>query len=70
MRKMWNVWKAIAEVLGDFQFKILFSFLYFALLTPLGVIASFFMDPLSKKGDPKWNDFEDKNSTLERLKKQ
>lgn len=69
MRKIWDLWKRTAETIGDFQFKLLFSILYLLILTPLGLISSFFTDTLSKKRPPKWTEIKDNTSTVEVMRR-
>lgn len=70
MIRIWNIWKRVAEAIGNLQFKILFSFFYFILVTPIGVLASFFIDPINKKGKSRWTGIRDNTSTKERMKRQ
>lgn len=70
MKKIWEAWKKFAKVIGDFQFKILFSALYLLVVTPMSLLASSFIDPLSNKTFPKWRKIKDDVSTLERIRKQ
>lgn len=70
MVKIWKAWKKIAEIIGNVQFQIIFSFFYFALLLPLGLITDFLNDFLKKNKKSSWNKVEDSFSNLDKLKKQ
>ena len=42
-----------AEVIGDFNFKLILGLLYFGMFTPVGMVASLFReDPLTQKIEP------------------
>lgn len=70
MKKAWEKWKVIAQKIGDFQAKIIFSLLYFILITPMGLISNFFGDFLRSKKFPIWEEFEDASSTKNKLESQ
>lgn len=67
--KTWQNWKKLAEKIGDFQANLIFSLLYFLLITPIGLVSSFFTDYL-KKGFPNWQEFEGNSDNLRELKEQ
>lgn len=69
MRKIWTVWKKITQKIGNFQSRIIFSLLYFILVTPLGLLVSLFKDYLFKDTNS-WQDIDDHFSTLEKISKQ
>lgn len=70
MRTFWEKWKKVAEKIGNFQASVLFSILYFLLVTPLGVISSLFGDFLGTRGTPGWQEMDDLTSTQDKMKKQ
>lgn len=47
--QVWRRWKAIAQVIGDFQARILLTLFYFILLTPGGIVVRAVSDPLRLK---------------------
>jgi hypothetical protein len=47
--KVWNRWKAIAQIIGDFQARVILTLFYFIILTPGGLIIRSFSDPLRLK---------------------
>ena len=70
MRKIWQLWKKVAAAIGNFQFKILFSLFYLILVTPPGILVRQLLDPLSEKGNHKWEKIKDNTSTIERMRRQ
>lgn len=70
MRRIYTIWKNLAEIIGNFQATIIFSLLYFLLVTPLGTIANFFKDYLGLKSKISWRKMEDNTTTIEKLKLQ
>jgi hypothetical protein len=49
LRRIWNRWKPIAQVIGDFQARIILTLFYFIFVTPFGVVVRFLSDPLQLK---------------------
>ncbi len=47
---VWNRWKAIAHVIGNFQARLLLSAFYFVVLAPFGIGVRLFSDRLRLKG--------------------
>ena len=70
MKQLWEIWKKVAESIGNFQTRIIFSALYFLIFSPVGVISSFFNDFLGTKRFPDWSNMQDNASTLKKLKAQ
>lgn len=70
MFKIWERWKVIAEKIGNFQATVIFSSLYYLLITPFGIISSFFQDFFKEKEFPEWAEISDNSSTLKKLKLQ
>ncbi len=69
MKKLWNGWKKIAEKIGNFQFKIFFSILYFLILIPLGLLTRK-QDFLAEKGPNKWEKTKDNTSNIKLMERQ
>lgn len=68
MGKAWAEWGKIAEVIGNFQGKLIFSFLYFIMFTPISLIIrikSFFQG----EKEVTWVKIKDNYSNLEKIKK-
>lgn len=70
MKKVYTIWKNTAEKIGNFQITILFSLLYFLIVTPLGIAISLVKDILSIHSSPHWDNVEDNVSTTEKIKLQ
>lgn len=49
IKKIWHKWKRIAELVGNFQAKILLTILYFLLFAPVAVGVKLFSDVLRLK---------------------
>lgn len=45
----WKKWLKIAEVIGHFQLRIIFSLFYLIAFSFLGILFHFFLDPLQIK---------------------
>ncbi len=43
---LWERWKVIAHVIGNFQARVLLSLLYFVLIPLFGLLVRILMDPL------------------------
>lgn len=69
VKKLWDKWIIIAEKIGNFQATVIFSFIYFLLTTPLGIVVSLFRDFLGER-EPKWQKIDDQFSTKEKLRRQ
>lgn len=70
MKKIWGFWKKIAEKIGQIQAMIIFSILYFLLITPIGLISKLFNDSLKLKKFPTWEKYELNSDTIQKLKLQ
>jgi len=55
--ELWEIWKAFAFRMGSFQGRLILLLFYFIIVTPFGIINTFFRDPLHLKeptGDSFW----------------
>lgn len=54
--RLWERWKAIAHVIGNFQARLLLTLFYFVLLSPFGLGVRLLSDPLGlrKRGLSSW----------------
>ena len=68
MKNTWEKWKTISKRIGNFQFSLLFSILYYLIIVPVGFISSFFNDYFKVKSFPKWESWIDNSSILKKLK--
>lgn len=70
IKNFWNKWKKVAIRIGDFEFSLLFSLLYYLLIVPFGFVANKFGDFLNIRGFPKWEKVEDNFSSIGKLRQQ
>ncbi len=49
LRKVWQVWKRIAQAIGDLIGRIVLTIFYFTIFAPFGLGVRLFMDPLMIK---------------------
>ena len=57
LKKLWAAWKRVAHRIGDFQARVLLTFIYAVLVLPFGLAIRLFTDPLKiKKSPAKWID--------------
>ena len=49
LRRLWEWWKRFAELVGNFQARVLLTALYFVLLTPVALPLRAFGDPLRRR---------------------
>jgi len=68
MKNIWGKWKTLSKKIGNFQFSLLFSILYYLIIVPVGFISSLFNDYFKVKSFPKWESWIDSSSTLKKLK--
>lgn len=69
----WEGWKNFAQVMGDFQSRVLLIWFYFGIVTPFGLIARFASDPLRLKkntDNSSWQDFPVQKEKLDDSRKQ
>ena len=72
---VYKKWMRFAEVMGNFNAKVILSLIYFFVFTPIRMVASVFReDPLRRKFEPEkdsyWLDCEPRDSDLKSYKKQ
>lgn len=70
IKNYWEKWKKVAEKLGDFQFNLIFSLLYYILIVPIGIITNNFKDFLNLKNFPDWETIDDQSKSINELKNQ
>lgn len=46
LKRMWEAWKRIGHVIGDFQARLLLTIFYAVLVLPFGLLIRWFGDPL------------------------
>ena len=52
LANLWARWKVFAQRVGDFQARLILTFIYFFVVGPFGVIVTFLRDPLKIKRPP------------------
>ena len=72
---VYQAWMKYAEVIGNFNFKLILGLLYFVMFTPFRVVTSFFRaDPLTRKIEPEkasyWHRCEPRSSDPKRYEQQ
>ena len=53
LSRVWERWKVIAHIIGNFQARVLLSLLYFVLIPPFGLLVRILMDPLQLRRPPR-----------------
>ena len=55
MKNLWERWKVIAHVIGDFQARVLLSIMYLVVIGPFAIVARLVSDPLRlRQAAPTW----------------
>ncbi len=71
VKNLWEGWKKIVHVVGNFNARILLTVIYSILVLPFGLMVHFFSDPLhTKKRPDKWFDHPVLPNTLEEARRQ
>ena len=71
LKKLWEGWKRIAHVIGDFQARVLLTVIYALLVLPFGVAVRFLSDPLRIKHLPSaWLNRSDERTSMNWAHKQ
>jgi len=73
--RVYRKWMRFAEVIGNFNAKVILSLTYFLVFTPIRIVASVFReDPLSRKFEPGkktyWRDRKPREPDAKRYEKQ
>lgn len=69
MKHAWTKWKELAERAGNVQATIIFSLLFYVLITPVSMILRLFVDVFHQK-NCKWHPIETEIDTLQMMKGQ
>jgi hypothetical protein len=72
VKRIWEGWKRIATVIGEFQSRAILSVFYFVIVLPFGLGVRLFTDPLAIRGRRQtgWMDFTDRARTVEEASRQ
>ena len=67
LRKVWQIWKRIGQIIGDAVGRVVLTIFYFTLFVPFGLGVRFFGDPLAlrARGRSNWLQRTTKDLTLE-----
>ncbi len=62
-RRLWEWWKRVARIIGDFNARVILTIFYCVLLTPFALMVKLFTDPLSIKAktEKRWLQREEKD---------
>jgi len=52
LKRMWEAWKRIAHIIGDFQARVILTVFYAVLVLPFGVLVRLLADPLHIRHQP------------------
>ena len=57
LKRLWEGWKKVAHIIGNFQARILLTIIYAVLILPFGIVVRCFSDSLhTKKRPSQWMD--------------
>ncbi len=70
MKEAWTKWKELAEKVGNIQANVIFSFLFFVIITPVGFLLRLFKNPLNLKSKPQWHVIETEIDTIRSMEEQ
>ncbi len=73
LKKLWQKWKAFAEIFGAFMSGVILTILYLTVILPYGLAIRFFSDPLRIKTvppDSNWSPLPQRDTRLETYLKQ
>lgn len=71
LKGLWERWKKIARVIGNFNARVLLTVVYCVLVLPFGFMVRFFSDFLHTKKRPEtWSDHPATPNTLEEAHRQ
>ena len=71
-KRLWRRWLRIAEVIGNFQSRVILSLFYFTIVLPFGLAVRLFADPLRirRKRESGWVDIPETPQTIEQGRRQ
>ena len=72
LRRFWHWWLRTAEVIGNFQSRVVLTLFYALIVMPFGLAVRLFSDRLRIRGTRSsgWTDFVARCSTLDRVRQQ
>lgn len=71
LKRLWQGWKRIARVIGDFQARVLLTVIYAVVVLPFGVMFRLLSDALRIKQKPvEWLDYPHNSSDMDWARRQ
>jgi hypothetical protein len=72
LRRIWETWKRVGKMVGDFIGRVVLTIFYFTILVPFGLGVRLLSDPLRMKraSSPQWLSREMTGHTLEDARRQ
>lgn len=71
LKRLWQGWKKVAHVIGDFQARVLLTAIYAVFVLPFGVAFRLFSDALRIKRRPTtWLDYPHNSSDMDWARRQ
>lgn len=71
LKLLWQGWKRIARVIGDFQARVLLTVIYGVVVLPFGVMFRLLSDSLRiKQKPPEWLDYPHSTSDMDWARRQ
>ena len=72
LKKIWHVWKAFGQFIGDLLARVVLTLFYFTVFVPFGLGVKLFSDPLQLKNAPAefWRPRSTGDQTLEDVLRQ
>jgi len=71
LKRLWQGWKRIAHVIGDFQARVLLTAIYAVIVLPFGLVFRLFADALHTKQRPRqWLDYPHNSSDMNWARRQ
>lgn len=64
-KRVWEGWKRVGGMIGDFMGRLILTILYFTLVLPFGLVMRLFGDPLTLRGKdtPAWQERDEDQAT-------
>jgi hypothetical protein len=72
LRSLWESWKKVGRVIGDFVARVVLTLFYFTIFLPFGLAVRLFGDRLDSKEwrDPAWDTRSTTDLTIDDTRKQ
>ncbi|MCO5183452.1 MAG: hypothetical protein M9928_10340 [Anaerolineae bacterium] len=72
LRSLWESWKKVGRVIGDFIARVILTLFYFTIFLPFGLVVRLFSDRLDSKEwrAPAWDERKTTDLTIEDTRRQ